>query len=90
MAAFGAYPLSGSHTAQGGPGGRQCLALSPPHARSPLSRRSDPRLWRRADWQVGSSNEPTVAGMVAPTRNLAETPEVRFALTLGFNTFQVH
>jgi hypothetical protein len=54
------------------------------------------------DWQVGSSNEPTVAGMVAPTRTMAfgasslymvlpipESPEVRFALTLGFNTFQL-
>jgi hypothetical protein len=47
-------------------------------------------------------NEPTVAGMVAPTRRLRfgasslymvlpipETPEVRFAMTLGFNTFQI-
>jgi len=47
-------------------------------------------------------NEPTVTGMVAPTRRLAfgagslymvlpipETPEVRFAMTLGINTFQL-
>ncbi len=73
--------------------------------RVPGPQNSDSLRSRRTAGETGRSvrvNEPTVAGMVAPTRRPAfggsslymvlpipETPEVRFAMTLGVNTFQL-